>query len=293
LMRACIEKARSLTRHALVVGGVSMGGLIARYALAEMETQGVEHQTRTLLTIDTPHAGSHTSLAVQWFAQYFASSTPAAALLAALLASPANQQFVTSVLQGGAVGPSAQRAEYLRAFGAVGQYPQKVQRLAVASGAGDGKPVWQPGALMLRWYGSPFASAELRALGAAGQGSLVGSGYSLRASDSTPATLNVSSDQPWECAPGGQNEYNLAAAGIAMGLGYGQVEVLASRVCTVPTISALDLQCGPFEPVPPPSAGLSPFHDYTCCESSQMHLQFTPAVKDWLLDRLGDPRIHH
>ncbi len=288
--QACIEQAMQRTPNPLVVGGVSMGGLVTRLALASMESRGQPHRTRTFLTIDTPHAGSHTSLAVQWFAQYFKTSSPTAALLAALLDSPANQQFVTRCLVAGQVIESPLRTALLKALAEVGNYPQQPQRLAVASGAGDGCAVQAPGAMMLNWHGSAFAQAELHALAAGGMQALLASGYSLLANGGTATPLLGADSQPWEGAPGGQNQYNLIAAAIARSLALGEVAVPAPQVCTVPTVSALDLSCGPFEPVPPPGSGASPFHDYICCETNQMHLQFTPAVSRWLIDRLGDPR---
>ncbi len=290
--QACIEQAMQRTPNALVVGGVSMGGLVTRLALASMESRGQPHQTRTFLTIDTPHAGSHTSLAVQWFAQFFKTASPTAALLAALLDSPANQQFVTRCLVAGQPIESPLRTALLKTLNALGNYPQQPQRLAVACGAGDGCAVLAPGALMLNWHGSAFAQAELHALAAGGEPALLASGYSLLADGRTAAPLFAADSQPWEGAPGGQNQYNLVAATIARSLALGEVAVPAPQVCTVPTVSALDLRSGPFEPVPPPGSGASPFHDYISCETNQMHLQFTPAVSRWLIDRLGDPRQH-
>ncbi len=288
--QACIEQAMRRTPNPLVVGGVSMGGLVTRLALAGMESRGQPHRTRTFLTIDTPHAGSHTSLAVQWFAQYFKTSSPTAALLAALLDSPANQQFVTRCLVAGQVIESPLRTALLKTLGEVGNYPQQPQRLAVASGAGDGCAVLAPGAVMLNWQGSAFAHAELHALAAGGEQALLAGGYSLLADGSTATPLVGADCQPWEGAPGGQNQYNLIAAAIARSLALGEVAVPAPQACTVPTVSALDLSSAPFAPVPAPGSGASPFHDYICCETNQMHLQFTPAVSRWLIDRLGDPR---
>ena len=48
-----------------VVIGISMGGLVARYALANMTKQGVATQTRLLLTHDSPHRGANTPLGFQ------------------------------------------------------------------------------------------------------------------------------------------------------------------------------------------------------------------------------------
>ena len=40
-----------------MVIGYSMGGLIARYALAYMEEQGIAHETRLYVSYDAPQKG--------------------------------------------------------------------------------------------------------------------------------------------------------------------------------------------------------------------------------------------
>lgn len=51
----------------LVVMGASMGGLIARWALRQVEIQGCCHNTRLYGTFDTPHRGANIPLGVQHF----------------------------------------------------------------------------------------------------------------------------------------------------------------------------------------------------------------------------------
>jgi hypothetical protein len=48
-----------------VVMGISMGGLVARYALASMTKRNVSTQTRLLITHDSPHHGAYVPLALQ------------------------------------------------------------------------------------------------------------------------------------------------------------------------------------------------------------------------------------
>ena len=69
---ACLQQAMAATSAPLVVGGVSMGGLVTRYALAYMEAHRMAHRTRIFFTVDTPHRGAYTALADQWFAHYLA-----------------------------------------------------------------------------------------------------------------------------------------------------------------------------------------------------------------------------
>jgi hypothetical protein len=52
-----------------VVMGISMGGLVSRYCLAQMVKSGLDPQTRLLLTHDSPHRGANIPLALQHLLQ--------------------------------------------------------------------------------------------------------------------------------------------------------------------------------------------------------------------------------
>lgn len=49
----------------LVVIGFSMGGLVARYALVNMENMDVDHETRMYISYDSPHNGAHIPVGIQ------------------------------------------------------------------------------------------------------------------------------------------------------------------------------------------------------------------------------------
>ncbi|MDC9721298.1 MAG: hypothetical protein PSN34_00810 [Urechidicola sp.] len=49
-----------------VVLGQSMGGVIARYALADMEEQGVNHDTRLFISHDAPQQGANVPVSIQF-----------------------------------------------------------------------------------------------------------------------------------------------------------------------------------------------------------------------------------
>lgn len=58
-----------------VVMGISMGGLVARYALSEMERpmdgrQPEEHDTRLYISMDSPHRGANAPLGMQYMAHH-------------------------------------------------------------------------------------------------------------------------------------------------------------------------------------------------------------------------------
>ncbi|MBI4521905.1 MAG: cytochrome P450, partial [Gemmatimonadetes bacterium] len=287
---ACLQEAMRRTAAPLVAGGVSMGGLVMRYALAEMETRGLPHHARVFLTIDTPHRGAYTSVGTQWFAHTFRSISPQLDVLAMLLDLPANQQFLTSWVHNGTAQVSPLREAFLADLSAVGSYPQQPRRLAMSCGRGDGQRTIPPRQVALTWTRALFASAKVWTLpeGNPGQGR-VAEGDCYPSGASSPGALAVTSDISWEGAPGGQNTYNLVAAECVRSLGCGAVRVRIPRTCSVPTVSALDLEQSPFAPVPRPGRGTSPFHDYHCLSQNEPHLTINAEARDWLLERLGKP----
>jgi hypothetical protein len=57
-----------------VILGFSMGGLVARYALRDMEVNGIAHNTRLNVSIDSPHQGANVPLGFQAAVTHLASS---------------------------------------------------------------------------------------------------------------------------------------------------------------------------------------------------------------------------
>jgi Putative serine esterase (DUF676) len=284
----CIRQAIARAEAPLVVGGMSMGGLVSRYALAAMEARGEPHHTAVFLTIDTPHAGTYTSLAAQWFVQSFAPYLPALDAYRELLDSPANQQFDLWWLHDGVAATSPLREQLMRDLAALGDYPALPRKLAISSGRGDGARTVADGVQTLSWAGDPWVAAELRTL-AEGAPTTIGQGRWYEADPPVLAPLSFDAGVAWEGVPGGQEPYNGEVAQIAAGLGCGTVAHAVDSTCTVPTVSALDLRQDPFAPVPPPGSGAGPFDDYTFCDENEQHLVFTPAVSAWLLAALGSP----
>jgi hypothetical protein len=91
-----------------------MGGLVARYALRDMELRNVNHNTRLYASIDSPHQGANVPLGFQAAVKYLnglsifgyslSSSAPELRRAVNALNSPAAQQMLTYQLTGS--GPS-------------------------------------------------------------------------------------------------------------------------------------------------------------------------------------------
>jgi hypothetical protein len=284
---ACIRKALRRTDKPLVVGGVSMGGLVTRFALAAMEARGERHNTETFLTIDTPHAGAYTSLGAQWFVQTCRSFLPALEAEAQLLDSPANQQFLMWWLHDGVAQTSPLRTALIDELARLGNYPQLPRRLAMSCGRGDGASGTPAGIPTLSWSGEPWISAELRTLAASGPALVAQGAWLLAEPPQLPRLEFNSGGRAWEGAPGGQDTYNGEVAALAAGVGCGAVTHAFDETCSVPTVSALDLDQDPSVAVPPPGSGNSPFGDYVFNSENHPHLTITPEGSTWLLTALG------
>lgn len=64
------QKANAGSTTPNVVLGQSMGGIIARYALADMEINNKNHDTSLYISHDAPHQGANIPLGIQYFARH-------------------------------------------------------------------------------------------------------------------------------------------------------------------------------------------------------------------------------
>jgi hypothetical protein len=79
----------------LVIAGASMGGLISRYALRNMEIQNKNHCTRLYISLDAPHLGAYIPLSLQSTLYFMAPhSSAASSFVYDKLERPAAQQLL-------------------------------------------------------------------------------------------------------------------------------------------------------------------------------------------------------
>ncbi|MGN9839818.1 hypothetical protein ACTMTI_17005 [Nonomuraea sp. H19] len=293
---ACIRRAiAERTGSApLIVGGVGMGGLITRYALAEMENRGEDHQTMTYLSYDTPHNGAWIPLILQQLVYFSESLAPAEPGQAELIRSPAAQQLLWAWVESGHYsGPVATASPLRTAFLAdlrrVGWFPVKPRKLGVANGAADGtgrnvppdEPVFEWNAL------GGAVGASVRTQPDRGTSRLVGG---MRAVPMWAGKSYTSDVASFDGAPGGR----IPAYGmIADELG----APIASRyrsACFVPSVSAVALQYDPVEwtvdlytDITALSPAQSQLDDYQCDSDNSEHGKVTATLAEWILRQLA------
>jgi Secretion system C-terminal sorting domain len=135
----------------LVIVGPSMGGQISRYALADMERAGVNHNCRLWVSFDSPHHGANIAPGIQAYIKYMAQVNAGAkqTLELRLLAPAAREQIIHQTMLTGKVynvaynNTSYDRVRWMDTLALLG-FPQQCKNITIASGHGNGGNVHAP-----------------------------------------------------------------------------------------------------------------------------------------------------
>lgn len=123
----------------IIVLGISMGGLVARYALAHMEHNNVPHNVSTYISYDTPHKGANIPVALQWlvkhsyFAPYHESKINALGFN-----SPAVMQMLKHFSNGSSfVGSSSLFTAFFNELASFSNnsFPNNLRKIAISNGS--------------------------------------------------------------------------------------------------------------------------------------------------------------
>lgn len=155
-----------------VVMGLSMGGLVAKIALRNMEQAGKNHDTRLFITVDTPHKGANIPVGIQallrhledmsiyiWFpvpAEIYDLSNSVDIIGNAIkvLNSKAARQMLKYrvVLSNGALSyDNSEHDVFQQQYDAAG-FPAQCRNVAISNGSISGLPIYTPGAEMVDLY---------------------------------------------------------------------------------------------------------------------------------------------
>ena len=224
------------------LAGASMGGLVGRYALAYMEKNGIDHPVRTYISFDAPHLGANIPLGIQYWVKFFSSQSSEAAYLLSRLDRPAARQMLIYHYNDPPVGrqPDPLRTAFIADLGALGDWPFRTRRVAIASGSDHG--VWQgfvPSAQIIDWsYSNLLVNVR-------GNVWAVPNGPNMKIFDgririlvsATEEQVYISGTQPYDAAPGGTRA--TMAEMDAVPAPYGDIKAPYPSHCFVPTLSAL------------------------------------------------------
>ncbi|MEV4580783.1 hypothetical protein AB0K16_46895 [Nonomuraea jabiensis] len=277
----------------LVVGGVSMGGMVTRYALARMETEGADHQTDKYFSYDTPHLGAWIPLVLQQLAYLHESLEPNAngPGQAELIRSPAAQQLLWAWVEnedysGPVTTASPLRTEFLDDLRRVGWFPIRPYKLGLANGVGDGTGRdLPPGTPVFDLHYDPL-QLTARIQPDMGQLQNVGT-VKFGAPTWTSATSHVAA---FDGAPGGTLD-SWGRVADAIGL---PVQERFRHSCFVPAVSAIALARDPYHWQTDLYRDLTElpkdetFLDAFCCDTANTeHGNVSEVLIDWFLEQLA------
>jgi hypothetical protein len=280
----------------LAVVGPSMGGLCARYALAYMEANGLEHRTRTYLSFDSPHTGANIPLGVQYWMLFFSTESEDAAYMLGRLNTPAARQmlvyhFTDPPTSAGQADPA--RAEFLADLAAVGDYPGEPRKVAVANGNGFGADQGFAAGAQLVFYEYNSFLVDIRGNVWAvpdGSSQLIFEGLIDRIWPFSDDQMNVSvsGTRPYDSAPGGWRT-SMATMDSTVAP-YGDIVALHDAHCFIPTVSALAIATDDlFYDIAGDTdlAARTPFDTLYYPAANQEHVTITPESAMWFRTEIG------
>jgi hypothetical protein len=277
--------------------GASMGGLVARYALAWMEANADPHHVRNFISFDVPHAGANIPLGIQYWLDFFSGQSADAAHLLSRLDTPAARQMLLyhHTTPPGATGAAdALRGVFEGELAGLGDYPSQLRRVALSNGSQTGATQgFGAGAQIIRYVYDNILVTVRGNVWAVPNGASTQILQGLIDPIFLPPTamnVTVSGTLPWDNAPGGSR--NSMAQMDAVVAPYGDIVALYPSLCFIPTVSALDIATSdPFYDVDgdPDLLAHTPFDNLFASATNEPHVTVTPNNAVWLLDEIDPP----
>lgn len=135
-----IEYIKARTQDQIIVIGPSMGGLLAKYAIATLEKNNIAHQVGLYVSFDAPHQGANIPIGAQYFLKFFGENIGNAAALEGLqkIKSPAARQMLIHHYLRNSVYPM--HDTYRNRYKLVDtKYPEKSRNVSLINGAENSK----------------------------------------------------------------------------------------------------------------------------------------------------------
>ncbi len=261
------------------VVGASMGGLVARRALAWLESAGGGHRCDLFVSFDVPHLGANIPLGLQCWVDFFAGDSGEAAYLLSRLATPAARQMLLyhhTALSGTTAAPDPLLPALQDDLAALGDWPAQPRRVALVNGSGSAVGQgFAPGAQLILYEYESFLVDIIGNVWAVpdGNSQVVFRGLIdlVWPFPDSQRTVTVAGTSPWDGAPGGHRN-SLAQLGDTQ-VEYGDIVALHDNHAFIPTTSALVIDGAPFDAVFVPAV-------------NEEHVAVTPASREWLLAEL-------
>jgi len=269
--------------------GASMGGLVGRYALTDLESQGLPHRVQTFISFDGAQDGANIPVGLQFWLDFFAPESEEAAYLLSRLNLPAARQMLLYHYQSSGGADPAQPA-LMAELASLGNWPAQPRLVAVANGSGAASNQgFAPGAQVIRWeYSSLLVDIVGNVWAVPDQTSGVifdGEIDLLWPLPDRALTVTASGLRPVDGAPGGWRD-SMAELD-AQQAPYGDIIALHPNHAFIPTVSALALDTDDvFFDVAADPAPATAFDVIYFPDTNEEHVLISPAGKQWLLSEV-------
>ena len=276
-----------------IVVGPSMGGLVARYALAYMEHEQIEHDTRLFISFDSPQLGANVPLGLQYLVRYWdgrAGGDDATKKFNILKTNAARQMLLYHIIKSldtGIIGPDPLRVSFLQNLNAIGSWPQELRKVSIANGSGHGLlqlkddniTRLQPGDNIFNFSIGPGIFSRVWAVPNVTTTEI---SRCKTLFDADPDDYVVSGTKPYDNMPGGFRYFGSEVKSI-------DNDGDADKQCFIPTFSALAIATNEnyYSPDDDASAlSKTPFDAIYYPVENQGHVVVTAQNKNWVLKEI-------
>lgn len=282
--------------------GPSMGGLVTRYALLNMEGQNIDHNCNLWISFEAPNNGANIPLGIQYAVFFFKDLDANVQLLLDVLDGPAARQMLAYHYTDPLSSPATHDPMFdvlQDDYAALGNYPQNLRKISMSNGRADavGQPFdagdqaidFEYESFIVDIKGNMWAVPD-NAEGLIFEGlidPLIGATEQLNASVFSPA--------PYDNCPGGSRA-TFAEMG-ELELPFGEIVVLLENHCFIPTVSTFDLATDDlFYNIEndPNHMDLTPFDEIFWTVENYAHTFISPESATFAIDKIlsAQPVVH-
>jgi len=281
----------------LVIFGPSMGGQVAKYALAYMEAHDIKHEVRLYVSFDSPHKGANIPYGAQRAIRYFAQHDHNAKLAWDLkLSSPAAQQLLIYHGAVNTINPHPDRGDLLNDFAQVGIYPKYTRNIALINGSSNGNKVFATdGAELIHFKVGQIMKMNVWSM----RGTTGNKIVDVKHPKSPVERIYANSSTPLiDNAPGGMGDHlkdferPVRLNVLGMNLNLGTIRIPQKTYSFIPATSALDLNSTDYyyniNPIDRqfPTPSLHPFDALYMPTNNQAHVMVSPDNMEWIYHQI-------
>ncbi|MCF6365925.1 MAG: putative Ig domain-containing protein [Bacteroidales bacterium] len=276
----------------IVVIGPSMGGLITRYAIRNMEQNGQNHNVRNWVAFDSPMKGASIPLGLQHWVRFFADEGDVQGAIDAkvALSGPAAKQMLIyhyTATVGNTANSNGLYSTFYNELNAMG-FPEQTRIVAIANGSGySANQGFGPGDQVVKYsYASFLVDIEGNIWAVPNQSYqriFQGALNKIWPLPDSYEDIYVNNTLPYDGAPGGKRNTFLELDQTDTG-GYGDIIAFHNSHSFIPVISSMCIQntVDPYFNINNNINTLTtPFDKLYYPNENQDHVQITPESYAW------------